>query len=296
MDKFGLIGHPLKGSLSPKLFDLAYGGKFVYDLIEGEDFETSYGRFLSEYKAINITAPFKEKAFAQAVALAKDGLGEVSGPCWKTGATNLMVKTPGGIQAHNTDFSGVILSVAEALFPGLVAQCYHEYGERGHIKVHQFIRQELPSLFPMRPQALVVGCGGAGKAAAVAAAEMGFATVLMNRTESKAREIEASLPEYSFIVDPVTDFKDAVGECDLVIYTLPVALPEAVSLDPDGWTGRKIILEANYKTPCLARLDRQNGVTYVSGYKWLLYQAIAGYGTMTGVTPDFGAMLGGFEK
>lgn len=287
MDKFGLIGHPISGSGSPGLFRSAYSGKWAYDLIEGEDFEESYGRFLREYKAVNITAPFKEKAFAQAVALAKDGLGGISGPCWKIGATNLMVKTPEGMMAYNTDFTGVILSVAESLFPGIVGQCYSQFGQRGYIKVHQFVRENLSQLYPLRPQALIVGCGGAGRAAAVAAAEMGFGTVLMNRTQEKAHGIADSLPEYSFIVDPVTDFVEAFAECDLIIYTLPVALPEIEKLNPSSWSGRKTVLEANYKTPSLASLT---GVNYIPGDKWLRYQALTGYGLMTGETPDFGLL------
>ena len=42
MKRFGLIGHPIARSLSPGLFKAAYGGKYPYDLIQGEDFEESY--------------------------------------------------------------------------------------------------------------------------------------------------------------------------------------------------------------------------------------------------------------
>ena len=285
MEKFGLIGHPISDSQSPGLFAAAYGGRRQYDLIEGDVFEDSYGRFLSEYKAINITAPFKELAFAQAVALTKDGRGGISGPCLKIGATNLMVKTPDGIMAYNTDFTGIILSVADALFQGVVKECYRQYGERGYIKVHQFVKQNLQDIYPLKPQALIVGCGGAGKAAAVAAAEMGFSTVLMNRTPERAQQIASSLPEYSFIVDPMSDFVEAFRECDLVIYTLPVALPEISDLSLEG---PKLILEANYKTPALASLE---SIKYIPGKTWLLYQALTGYGLMTGETPDFDAMV-----
>lgn len=297
MEKYGLIGHPIADSQSPKLFGAAYGGRLCYDLIHGDDFEKSYGTFLSEYKAVNVTAPFKELAFAQAVALAKDGRGSLSGPCLKTGATNLMVKTPEGMMAYNTDFTGIILSVAEALFPGVVRECYSQFGERGYIKVHQFVCKHIEEIYTLKPQALIVGCGGAGKAAAVAAAEMGFGVALMNRTPERARQIAAALPEYQFIVDPISDFKEAFRECDLVIYTLPVALPEVAELQAiaDAPSGTKLILEANYKTPCLAGLSqhavrKDSSLRYIPGINWLLYQALTGYGLMTGQTPDFPAM------
>ena len=66
MDKFGLIGHPIAHSLSPRLFTAAYAGKYAYDLIETPDFGEAWERFLSDYKAINVTAPFKMEAFAKA--------------------------------------------------------------------------------------------------------------------------------------------------------------------------------------------------------------------------------------
>ena len=63
MKRFGLIGHPVGGSFSPKLFEAAYGGRYPYDLLEGADFGMSWKRFLDNYDGINITAPFKEDAF-----------------------------------------------------------------------------------------------------------------------------------------------------------------------------------------------------------------------------------------
>lgn len=306
MDKFGLIGDPIKKSGSPALFKAAYEGRlqpdgsaYTYDLIEGSVFKDSYSRFLAEYRAINVTAPFKEDAYAQAMALARDGKGMVSGPVAKIGATNLLVKTPEGIQAHNSDFTGIIVAVAEAYYPGIIAEFTKEFGDRFFIKVHQFFRQCLGRTFNRQPQALIVGCGGAGRAAAVAAAELGFATALMNRTPQKAQAIADELPEYGFIVDPITDFKEALRECDLVIYTLPMALPEIEELSADDFAAEtsghgKVILEANYKNPSFGEDSRIKMIsadaTYIDGGKWLLYQALTGYALMTGIQPDLDAM------
>ncbi|MGN0201312.1 MAG: NAD(P)-binding domain-containing protein [Candidatus Cryptobacteroides sp.] len=306
MDRFGLIGDPIKTSGSPALFRAAYsdrvqedGTPFAYDLIEGSDFESSYSRFLSDYKAVNVTAPFKEKAFAKVLALAKEGKGSISGPVSKIGASNLLVRTDKGVEAHNSDFTGIIVSVAEAYYPGITKEFLGEYGERFFIKIHQFFRACLDRTFTREPQALIVGCGGAGRAAAVAAAEMGFATVLMNRTQEKARAIADALPEYGFIVDPISDFKEAVKECDLVIYTLPAALDEIRELSADDYAGResghgKVLLEANYKNPSFGEEERIKMIsadaTYIEGRKWLLNQALTGYSLMTGLQPGIRAM------
>lgn len=295
MNSFGLIGDPIATSLSPALFNAGYEGKYNYDLIEGADFGASFKAFEDRYKGINVTAPFKEQAFARADIY--------TSYCRKIGATNLLVKTPDGILADNSDFTGIILSIAEAYMPGIVKQFSAKYGDSAHIKVHQYVRQALTMLFSRKPQALVVGCGGAGRAAAVAAAELGFDTALMNRTADKAQKIADELPEYDFIVDQLTDFRAAFKECDLIIYTLPMKLDEIDLLTAEDFEGEdrytwprpgKVILEANYKTPAFAGAVLDNaqagGAQYVPGLKWLLYQAFTGYSRLTGSMPSLEAM------
>ena len=298
MPRFGLIGCPLQGSRSPRLFTAAYNGKYAYDLLEEADFEVAWNRFLSEdYRAINVTAPFKQLAYERVLASG----GAIDGPVLRIGATNLIVKTPEGLSAHNSDFSGVILSVAEGYFPGVVAACYREFGSRAHIKVHQFVRQNLRELFPDAPQALVVGCGGAGRAAAVAAAEMGFETALMNRTPEKAQAFADGLPEYGFLCVPFSDLKASLRECDLVIWTIPEPIPALDTLCADDFAGEnpggrpdKLLVEASYKNPSftgsyLAMVENA-GARYIPGTRWHLFQAAAGYSLMTGEPCDLEAL------
>ena len=236
MKRFGLIGHPVAGSFSPKLFEAAYGGRYPYDLIEGAEFGASWQRFLDEYDGINITAPFKEFAFR-----AVDALSDDARLC---GAVNLAVKTPAGIVGYNTDVAGVVLAVREAGLPV--------------------------------SEALVVGCGGAGRAAAVAALRLGCRVTLANRTPSRAAALAEELG-CGWI--PAENL--AALSPDLVIYTVPGPM--------DGFPEfpEAIILEANYRTPCL----EGRGKAYISGLRWLLYQAVAGYEIFTGETPDADAMF-----
>ena len=141
MDRFGLIGWPIGHSLSPALFSAAYGGKYPYDLIETPDFEQSWARFLAGYKAINVTAPFKENAFGR--------VDWKSPGCERIGATNLVVRTPEGLKAYNSDY----LAVRSLLEP---------LGCRS---------------------AAVIGFGGAGKAALAAAEDLGLDTRLYRHAE-----------------------------------------------------------------------------------------------------------------
>lgn len=287
MPDFGLIGNPISHSKSPELFRLAYSGKYRYDLIEGVYFEESYAKFLKSYKAINVTAPFKEKAFEKADI--------VSGPATLIGAANILVQTDKGVSAHNSDFTGVILTVAESLFPGITEEFYATFGGNAHIKIHQFVRASLEKRCGHKPKALIAGLGGAGKAAAVAAAEMGYSVTVMNRTISKAETFVKGLPEYGFRAAAVEDFRQELHNADLLIYALPLALDSFADLKAGDFKAGQIVLEANYRDPAftgltLARL-MDGGAKYISGNVWLLNQAVSGYSIMTGEAPDVTALL-----
>lgn len=236
MKRFGLIGNPVAGSLSPRLFEAAYGGRHRYDLIEGTEFSASWQRFLDGYDGINITAPFKLDAFRSV-----NVLSESARLC---GAVNLAVKTPEGLLGCNTDVDGVERAILETGLPV--------------------------------SEALVVGCGGAGRAAAVAAARLGCRVTLANRTASRAEALAETL---GCAWAPVGDLP--LLSPDLVIYTVPGPMEDLPDF-PDA-----VVLEANYRTPVLAGRGR----AYVSGLRWLLHQAIAGYSIFTGETPDADAMF-----
>ena len=255
MRKFGLIGHPIEHSLSPALFKAAYGGRYPYELIQEEDFQKAYGRFLEEYDGVNVTAPFKELAFRQADIAAEE--------CRIIGAANILLKTPGGVVAYNSDYRGVRKWLKE------VAEELH----KEDIKV------------------LVVGYGGAGKAAAAAGRSLQMDVTVVNRT-AKEEDIK-----------PLSYFGQGFRESDIIIYTLPVPLKHIDMLTKEDWMGGKepkpkYILEANYKDPCFSlSSDRMmysihnDKIRFVEGRLWLLYQAVTGYEIFTERTPDLKEMI-----
>lgn len=242
--KFGLIGHPIAHSLSPALFKAGYDGKYPYELIKTADFEEAYQRFVDGYDGINVTAPFKEMAYAKADSLSEE--------CQIIKATNLLIKTPEGIKAYNSDYLG----------------CRMWLSEVAAIK------------------ALIVGVGGAGKAAAAAAESLGMEVIRMNRT---VRDEQTR---------PLSDFRECFREADIVIYNIPTAIPELEELTEADFTpGKpKYIMEANYKNPSfddtfIKRMKAANPLTeYTGGRTWLLYQALTGYEIFTGEKPDLSKM------
>ena len=289
--KFGLIGHPIAHSLSPALFKAGYDGRYPYELIETADFEEAYERFLDGYDGINVTAPFKELAFAKADILSPE--------CKTIGATNLLVKTPEGIKAYNSDYLGVrmwLAEVAEGLkrtpptpmeWAGSLKQSTGLFLNHSPIPAARGVaRISTPPQPPQKFKTLIVGLGGAGKAAAAAAESLGMEVIRMNRT----------------IKDDMThsldDFRECFREADIIIYNIPTAIPALIELaDNDFAPGKpKFIMEANYKNPSfdealINRMKEANPLAeYTGGKTWLLYQAVTGYELFTGEKPDLAMM------
>lgn len=250
--RFGLIGHPIEHSLSPALFKAGYDGMYPYDLIITEDFEEAYKRFLEGYDGINVTAPFKELALRKADIISEE--------CRLVGAANILIKTPQGITAYNSDFRGLV-----AMFRGLKGD--------SPLSDHEKI-------------VLIVGAGGAGKAAKAASEALGYETTVINRTK------------YNPEIKPLSAFREEFSKADIVIYNLPVRIPEIDMLtEADLCPGKeKVILEANYRNPsfdngAIQRMVSMNPfIRYIDGREWLLQQAVTGYELFTGEAPDCEAM------
>lgn len=270
MKKFGLIGHPIAHSLSPALFKAAYNGRYQYDLIEGEEFEKSYQKFIDEYEGINVTAPFKEMAYKKAVCH--------SSGCLATGAANILIKNVNGqIEASNSDITGVI----------------------GALSSNADLRQT-------NTKALVVGCGGAAMAAAYALCSLGYSTTIINRNVQKAKDVAMRISEalsVEVFSSDLNHFKKLFRNCGVIVYSLPIALDSIKSLKTTDLRGNvlglcrnKILLEANYKDPAftLELIEHYKSLnpkfTYIDGKEWLLHQAIDGYRLFTSEEPDFAAM------
>ena len=137
-----------------------------------------------------------------------------------------------------------------------------------------------------------MGCGGAGRAAAAAAVDLGFEVTLANRTPERALAMASETALWKMrgkAVGPrvigLGELRKAVREADLVIYNIPSGIPELEEIEREDWEGR-VVLEANYKTPVLTDC----GAKYISGKRWLLHQADAGYELFTGEAPDFEAI------
>ena len=256
--RFGLIGHPLTGSGSPALFAKAYGGKWEYDLIDEPEFEAAWSRFLAEYEAVNVTAPFKLAAFERVAAC-----GRLSEDAVAAGAVNIVVKeSSGDAGSVCPGDGGAVRPGCDSAAPVLAGYNSDYLGLKALLSAEGFGADDV---------AVVAGFGGAGRAAAAAARALGMDVVVCNRTvAAPGGGLPDPVPPAQ--IRPLAELPVLAGVADIVIYTLPVAVPEIEGLNVP------VVLEANYHSPCLENY----GGRYISGRRWLLEQARAGYEIMTG--------------
>ena len=231
--RFGIIGNPVSHSQSPKLFAAYTGGQYPYDLIEEPDFEKAYERFLKDYDAVNVTMPFKELAYYKSVP-GSDAVRAIK-------AVNILKKQDGKVIGYNSDYLGV----------------------KNILLAHQVAGQRL----------LVVGCGGAAKAAAVAGVEAGCKVTMTNRSFEKCHAFVRHCPlDLSMVELENVRMEDY----DFIIYAIPAAL-DCLS---DWIVAGKTILEANYANPVLREKISAEGGIYIEGLEWLRAQADTGYELM----------------
>ncbi len=106
-DRYAVIGHPIEHSLSPWIhqqFASLTGEDIAYDRLLGslDDFAGDVARFIEAGgKGLNVTVPFKERAFALAE--------RCSARAKQAGAANtLIVDADGRLRGDNTDGIGLV--------------------------------------------------------------------------------------------------------------------------------------------------------------------------------------------
>jgi len=233
--KFGIIGDPVSHSKSPKLFAAAYPDSgHTYDIIEQSNFEKAYETFMRDYDAVNVTMPFKELAYYKS----KPGSDAVR----TIKAVNILKKAADGkVLGFNSDYLGVL----------------------------DILKQENAQ----GRKLLVVGCGGAAKAAAVAAVDAGFKVALTNRSFEKCHSF---VRHSSIELEALELDKIDLDQFSHIIYAIPTPIDQLKDWNFAG----KTVLEANYASPCLAEKTASEGGRYLEGLLWLKAQADSGFKIM----------------
>ncbi len=249
--KFGLMGHPITHSKSPALFKAAYpNSSMTYDLIEAETVEVAMEKFNEQaYSGANITSPYKDQIM--------DYITHPDTVSNLVRSANVIIKKDDGLYSYNSDYYGVKNSVVEYL------ACQNDKTVKS---------------------ALVVGAGGAGKAAVLALKDLGYKVYLANRSVEKALDFVKRVNSKNIEVIRLGEINEISGSIDLICYTLSFKIGE---IDLSLWKN-KIVFEANYANPQLLPLN--NEYQYISGKEWLFHQAIPAFKIFSGQEPDKKAM------
>jgi shikimate dehydrogenase len=163
-DRYAVIGNPIEHSKSPAIhaaFAAATGQDLVYERLLGdlEDFEGDVRGFFAEGgRGLNVTVPFKERAFRLADALSARAANARA-------VNTLLVEPAAGLRGDNTDGVGLVTDLG----------CNHRFDFAG-------------------ARILLVGAGGAARGVVAPLLESRPAQlVVANRTGEKALRLAADM-------------------------------------------------------------------------------------------------------
>ena len=269
---FAVVGSPVQQSLSPWVHGMALKNAHldaVYLALEPSDWE----RFVELYddmnfRGLSVTAPFKERAFE--LASMHDEASSEARAC------NTLVRDGDSWRGYNTD-SGAIAEVLETA-------C-------------EFHGRE-----PGRPVALgaahvlLLGTGGAARAAAVAVANKAARLTIAGRDAGRARALarETGLNVAGIGWDEIPG-----TEYDIIVHCTPVGSGDGgESPIPDEWVREScLVLDAVYRpiNTALLRACKRKGGTPVPGGEWFVRQAAAQFQLFTHQEADDSLMRAAFE-
>lgn len=249
----GVAGQPIAHSLSPLIHSAwiaAVGLDATYKAFGPED-EAGFDALVEtgragQLRGLNVTAPFKERALALA-----DQASDVAQTC---GSANLLLFEAGRVHADSTDGAGLMGALNE----------------------------QAPVFSAEGRTAVVLGAGGAARAAVAALVQAGAAKVyVLNRTLDRAQALAEAMGgpvEAGALEEAVLD-----GDVGLVVNALSVA-PD---IDLTPLRPGCVVMDMTYRplrSPLLIEAERL-GLTPVDGLAMLIAQARPSFQALFGQAP-----------
>ena len=129
-------------------------------------------------------------------------------------------------------------------------------------------------------KAVVAGAGGAGVSAAFGLTRAGCHVTVLNITIKEAKNAG---DKFGCGYDLLSNIKQYISDTDIFISTLPY---EADQLDVSSMKSGSIIMDASYKKSHYREPAEKNGIKFIPGEEWLIYQAIPACGHFLDFTPS----------
>ena len=249
MQVYGLLGNPVGHSLSPPMHEAAYealdvDARYVtFEPARDELAAALSGAEALGIRGLNVTIPFKEDVLS---LVDPDPLAE------RIGAVNTVDLTGEAPTGHNTDALGV-------------TRAFEHHG------------------VDLSGTAVVVGAGGAGRAAAFGLADEDVAVRIANRTVERAASLAAEVPGAT--AHGLDALDDLLADADLLVNATSVGMEsEETPVPRSALHGDLAVLDAVYR-PVETRLLREAseaGARTVDGAWMLLFQGAAAFERWTG--------------
>lgn len=266
----GLIGHPVGHSLSPAIHAAAFAAAglnwhYVLRDVAPVDLAATIDSLRAEdWRGFNVTLPHK-----QAIIPLLDTISEVAR---RAGAVNTVVASGGRLIGENTDVAGFGLALRAAGwrpedYPGSVV--------------------------------LVLGAGGAARAAISWLAASRLSVTVAGRTPARAADLARAMGrngmQVTAVPDPVIP-DELVARCRLVVQATSSGrdTPQWLPFRFDALPRAALCFDLNYarsgQTPfCAAAIAA--GLTATDGLRMLVEQAAAAFSRWTGLPAPLAAML-----
>ena len=246
----GIVGNPVAHSLSPVIHNAwieAAGMDAAYVAFSPAD-AAGFAVLVAAGRAgllsgVNVTAPFKEQAFALA-----DTASETARA---SGSANILAFRDGQVRADSADGLGLLRA----------------------------LQDQAPTLVLAGSPVVMLGAGGAARAAAATLAGAGAQVRILNRTRDRAEALAADLGGSVTVADGPAAFEGAA----LIVNALSVR-PE---IDLSALDPATAIMDMTYRpviTPFL-QAARDAGLVTVDGLAMLIGQAGPSFEAIFGVPP-----------
>ncbi|HOL06161.1 MAG TPA: shikimate dehydrogenase [Syntrophorhabdaceae bacterium] len=248
---FAVAGNPVLHSLSPVMFN---------NVFSSEGLDAVYVRILAKdakevaeiirqihIKGVNVTSPFKEEILKH-IHIIHDEAKDI-------GAVNTLINTGNTLHGYNTDV----------------------YGIEG-----VFVRN---SIDVFRKKAVIIGAGGAARAACFILKRKGADVTIINRTHKKAVDIAEDMGINAISLE---DVNGCMLHADIIVQ----CLPRGINLIKPGFIKKgAFMLDANYSFDSpIVKGAQQKGYRACDGKDWLLYQAAASFKIFFGQLPPLHVM------
>ncbi|MFB6122766.1 MAG: shikimate dehydrogenase [Haloferacaceae archaeon] len=264
MDVYGLLGNPVGHSRSPPMHEAAYDelgmdARYVTFEPAPEALASAIGGADAlGIAGLNVTIPFKQDVL---------DLVDPAPLAARIGAVNTVDFSTSPPRGYNTDAAGVTRSFA-----------HHDVALDGR-------------------DAVLVGAGGAGRAAAFALADAGASVHVANRTVERAAElaadVRAATEDATVTAGGLDALADRIAGADVLVNATSVGMDEdATPVPADALHAGLTVLDAVY-SPIETRLLRDAaaaGATTIDGAWMLLFQGVAAFECWTGRDAPVDAM------